>query len=536
MSDDSTVSALGVDSVESLRDPVAAVVALFPDVPGVDKKRGSAAHVDAAFQVADALVDPVRSFGPEAEAACRLLCASSVAEVEALRSKYLDEWLCLAESSVERSQVLRETAPPSVRSVLCAASPSGLQVGFVEALVSSLGWSDVRLVEHLVNGFPLVGPIPVAHGATSIVVRSATQSPASLRRVGCALGRRLVNKQRRVSLQALDPAGEVEIWQQTIDDVARGRMAPLVEVDAGFAFVVSPSRRFAVRQVSSTGKSKIRTIDDLSESLVNEATSVVGKIRMSSIADLVAQVDRLHRAQPGRPVRLVKADFSSAYRSCPVAPDHLDFAQVLVALRGQVSRSVQWAMPFGAVAAVYAWDRLAALVTAAACRGLVLAVNRYVDDLFFVDFADTAVASRQRLFALAERLGLVLAVEKTPEPSVSLEILGVFVDVSEPGHVVLSLVQAKVELWLLVIDDAVLHRRLSPRECERLVGRLSFAVGAVWGPCVRSRLVALYRHVGLDDFVLGSDALEDLRWWSSALRGALSPRRYHLGPPRRPPV
>ncbi len=193
-------------------------------------------------------------------------------------------------------------------------------------------------------------------------------------------------------------------------------------------------------------------------------------------------------------------------------------------------------MPFGAVAAVYAWDRLAALFTSVACRALGVAVNRYVDDLFFVDFACSAVATRSRLFRVASWFGLVLALAKTPEPSTSLEVLGVLVDVSAAGQVSLSLVARKVERWLVVIDEALESRRLAPRSCESLVGKLSFAVGAVWGPGVRSRLVELYRHVGQRSAEFDEPVARALTWWASALRGHLAPRRIGLGPPSRPPV
>ncbi|MCP3938524.1 MAG: hypothetical protein GY708_24520, partial [Actinomycetia bacterium] len=413
----SRASLPGSDSVESLGSLVEAVLAEFPDAEGVDKKRGQVAHATVATQVAAKQVDPVVRFSADLEEACRNLGRLPAAELESGRDAQMRLWDSLAVHSDRRSCELCHAAPPTVCSVLRAAGESGVRVGFVEAIIKSVGWPDRELVAHLIGGFPLVGRIPVVHDARPFAVRQASESIQSLLRQGPALAQRLVAKQARQSIRLLDPPGEDEVWAQTVAEIEKGRMAPLVAVSDQSPFRGAPSRRFAVRQVGASGLTKVRVIDDLTEALVNLATTVDGKIRMSPIADLVAQIDRLHRAWPGRPLRLVKADFSAAYRSCPIDPSHFEFAQVLVARRGTVSRTIQWAMPFGAVAAVYAWDRLAALFTSVACRALGVAVNRYVDDLFFVDFAYSAVATRSRLFRVASWFGLALALDKTPEPS-----------------------------------------------------------------------------------------------------------------------
>ena len=58
-------------------------------------------------------------------------------------------------------------------------------------------------------------------------------------------------------------------------------------------------------------------------------------------------------------IRLWKADFSSAYRCCPILEEHLPFSTVIVRdAHANVHAFEQLAMPFGAVAAVYAWDRI----------------------------------------------------------------------------------------------------------------------------------------------------------------------------------
>ena len=81
---------------------------------------------------------------------------------------------------------------------------------------------------------------------------------------------------------------------------------------------------------------------------------------MGSISDFVETARRLHGALPGERLHVMKSDFQAAYRSCPIQPSHVPYANILVRdpSSGVVSVSTQWAMPFGAVSAVYAWDRL----------------------------------------------------------------------------------------------------------------------------------------------------------------------------------
>ena len=86
---------------------------------------------------------------------------------------------------------------------------------------------------------------------------------------------------------------------------------------------------------------------------------------------------------------------------------------------------MHYAMPFGAVAAVYAWDRLALALVRIIEYVLVVPVGRFVDDLFMADFEETAEELRTLLLELVSLMGLTLQESKTPSPSDSLEILGV---------------------------------------------------------------------------------------------------------------
>ena len=74
-------------------------------------------------------------------------------------------------------------------------------------------------------------------------------------------------------------------------------------------------------------------------------------------------------------------------------------------------------MPFGAVSAVYAWDRLGEALTTILRRVFLFPASRYVDDLFMPVWASISKESRSILFEVVEILGAVLSHEKTPPPA-----------------------------------------------------------------------------------------------------------------------
>jgi hypothetical protein len=123
-------------------------------------------------------------------------------------------------------------------------------------------------------------------------------------------------------------------------------------------------------------------------------------------------------------------------------------------------------------------------------------------------------------------LGFTLEPSKTPEPSTSLDILGVTVSLqSTTSGLVISTVpdRAKVDFWLRDIQDCLASNSLPLGLASQLVGRLSFAAWAVWGHIARSRLRSLYDFLlcGAGEFPL--EVRESLQWWEHRLQ-SLVPR------------
>ena len=92
----------------------------------------------------------------------------------------------------------------------------------------------------------------------------------------------------------------------------------------------------------------------IAQSFINDTVDIDRRIRMGSITDFVETARRLYKARPNETLHVMKSDFQAAYRSCPILPDDIPYANILVRdpSSGVVSVTAQWAMPFGAVSAV----------------------------------------------------------------------------------------------------------------------------------------------------------------------------------------
>ena len=464
-------------------------------------------HLAVAQGISDGLTDPTADI-PEGLSFC-LSEMSGMSPLEHIRHqrKRLKELRIAAEELAAADRDLIEKAPPTVGAVLSAASPGGLRVSLIKRYLDEISHPDSDLPRDLSQGFPLVGDIPVSPVAPPATVRTARISTAELLAEAAELAPRLLNQHSAPPRDEASRKAEEEILSQTLADIEAGRMGPLVA--PGFGGAGPPyTRRFGVTQTSSHGKSKLRCIDDFAQSLINDSVSVSRRIRMGRISDLVEAARRLRLHRPEAPLHVLKSDFQAAYRSCPIHPEHVPLANVLIRdpHSGDLRVSPQYAMPFGAVSAVYAWDRLGEAFTSILQRVFLFPVSRYVDDLFMPVWAEHSKESREILLEVISLFGAVLSPEKTPAPCTSMPVLGVLVSI-DGDSVNLSIEEHRIEFWLSELQRLAglsgVHRR---HLACRMAGRLEFAASAAWGARPRSHFNGLYKLSSgspLDDLVTG---------------------------------
>ena len=492
-----------------------------------------ASHLSLALAAGDRMTPPPIAPVSMTEVA-EVLLDMTPAEILALRTSSVERVEALSQSLRQSNHELLETLHPAVAGVLRNASEIGVQVMLLSQPLDEIGWADKDLVPSLTQGFPLSGVIPVDPLAPLHTVRSAKTTPAGLLIQSTALNSKLLDRHIR-SLGRTDLQDLAKISALTMADIDLSRCSPASAPPLLDGSLVS--RRFPVKQLTSSGAVKIRAIDDLAESQINDTTSVGRRIRMDRTSDLWATA-RILRSWD---LLLSKSDFAAAYRSCPIDPlDHC-LSSFLFYLETspdvfETRVSTQYAMPFGAVGAVYAWDRLGGGVTALLRRLLLLPTGRYVDDLFWIDESSIAAPSRSLVMRFVTALGLQLAADKTPPPSKVMPLLGIQLSVEDiDGVQCLTLLPdpAKLQFWLQCLEEAM-SCRIPASVIESLCGRLCFAVFAIWGPSARARLRPLYqwgRAGGSPD----ASCMSCLHWWKTKLYCG-EPTVLFLSPDSLPPV
>ena len=149
-------------------------------------------------------------------------------------------------------------------------------------------------------------------------------------------------------------------------------------------------------------------------------------------------------------------------------------------------------MPFGAVSAVYAWDRLGEALTAILRKVFLFPASRYVDDLFMPVWASIARESRGILLEVVGIFGAVLSPDKTPPPAAEMPVLGVLISIGK-SRISMTIEQARLDFWRAELSRLRQLRGPHQRDLAwRMAGRLEFAASAAWGASPRARFNGFY--------------------------------------------
>ena len=256
-----------------------------------------------------------------------------------------------------------------------------MHVALIKRLLADLGYEDGSLlVQNFLAGFNLVGDVVVGPGSVECVVRDFEHPKEHVDQNAERLAAKFVKQLSAPAASADEQSMRQEIFKQTTEDQSQpARIGPFRAPIIGGRRVAPPTRRFGVRQVASSGKTKIRCIDDFAASLVNGLVRVSRRLRLGRISDVLSSAAKLS-GRGGRKIRLLKSDFKAAYQCCPILKEHLGYAAILFSdlISGNLVEATQYAMPFGAVAAVYAWDRVGEAIVRIIEHVLVVAIGRYV--------------------------------------------------------------------------------------------------------------------------------------------------------------
>ena len=332
-----------------------------------------------------------------------------------------------------------------------------------------------------------------------------------------------------------------ELMRSAVSDAKLGRMTMPTQASEAELGEVLLHPRFAVVQDRPDGSVKVRPVDNFSwsvapkerlgklarkrklkEASLNGHCVPQEKLHHHHLDDLLRALAKAHE-QLGLVFRLFKADIDAAYRRVPVMREHWWACAVVFLFEGVPWVTVHKAMPFGALAAVHAWERIGALLTKIGRKLLRISLFRYVDDFFGCErpaLVEHALGCLVRLLKLL--LGQSAVADAKVEAGRHLVILGVGVKVSKKGCTCRPAPE-KVVKWVKAIDRALADDCLAPGDASKLAGRLSWSCQFMFRRVGRAMLRPLFmQKFAARPHKLSAELRHSLHWWRQVLRAGVA--------------
>ncbi|CAE8589824.1 unnamed protein product [Polarella glacialis] len=316
-----------------------------------------------------------------------------------------------------------------------------------------------------------------------------------------------------------DAAADKELWENTVLERDKGWLSgPFSEEELSSRLgpLWTASSRFPVRQGD-----KLRCIDNLSGSFVNAAFGSSEKLDLGGIDQLAGLVKALiggvldnrdvvltlstgvvlrgvlrcsFSIQEARDICGRTLDLESAYRQLFTASCSA-WASVIVVFcpeSGKPELFCLEALPFGATAAVYGFNRMARAIWFIGVTMLGLLWTNFYDDFPHVDHVVSSSESHQSSLELLELLGWSVSksAKKDKPMAKSFVVLGVVFDLSSSaaGYFEVLNKPDRIEAICEIVRRFREARTFSPHEAASLRGRFQFAEAQLFA---RMSLLAL---------------------------------------------
>ncbi|CAE7818168.1 unnamed protein product, partial [Symbiodinium necroappetens] len=310
--------------------------------------------------------------------AMQVVLERGVEGTKTLRQKTLDYYRRREIELRSDEEALKATMDPQVREVM-----TGKNLLLFQEMARDAGVEDPYLFEDLNRGFRLIGSLP-PFGQFPKKLKPAVLDESQLKATA-RWSKHLVEASCKKASPDLEVARAV--WAETLEQVEKSWMkGPFswAEIEKKYNGCWIPSKRFGVAQ-----SDKVRSVDDLSEFLINSAVTETEKITLEGIDHIVSLArfflgattagvatfrlpasdgqwvtGRLHSDWRGGKARLLRGralDLKAAYKQLARHPKDgwVSIVAVLNPDSGEVSYFEAVALPFGAVSAVTGFNRAA---------------------------------------------------------------------------------------------------------------------------------------------------------------------------------
>ena len=386
-------------------------------------------------------------------------------------------------------------------------------------MMADAGIVDDQLLDELKGGFRLTGQL-AASGQFRPRFKPAEMSVEELRKSAKWAKHAIVGSCKRVGEDA-----EVAqaVWDETLAQLESGWIkGPYTaeQLDKKFPEGWVPSKRFGVVQGP-----KIRAVDDFSEFLVNAACGTGEQIVLQGLDDVAAAARYMLGAagtdtsiwlpspegahvcwgdraddwavEELRDIQGRALDLKGAYKQLARAPED-DWCSILAVWSTEqncVCYFESIALPFGAVSAVNAFNRVARCLRLILCRLFLLTNTSFFDDYCQLEFGPLCDSAWRTAETVMGLLGWKIAMnaEKRLPFSEQFQMLGPVVDLTQArdGLVQISNKATRIDELLEIVRRLELGEEFSETQMQSLRGRLLYAAGNTFGRCTQIAVQAL---------------------------------------------
>ena len=453
------------------------------------------------------------------------ILSSGAEETRAFRRQRLEYYRQRATALQQQEGAVKAALHPEVLSIV-----SCKRITLFDEMLRDAGVQDPSLVDDLKHGFRLTGELKPS-GLFPRQFRPASLSTEDLKATA-KWSKHLAAASCRRAAGDVDVARTV--WAETLEQVQKKWLkGPLTweEVDERFRGVWLASKRFGVVQGEKT-----RSVDDLSEFLVNSSVTETEKVILDGVDHIAAtarffmgaadsskgtfclpalgsgSVSGFLHSSWGAGVLGFKGralDLKAAYKQLARHP--ADSWATILAVYNPDDDGVHYfeavALPFGGKSSVTGFNRMARSLKLIMSRLFWLVNTSYYDDFCQVECDELAESAAETAEQVLGLLGWEISRGDKLKPfAKSFDILGVTISFARAAEGLVEVANraGRIDDLCSLLEEIASQGHLCQDKLASFKGRLLFATNHVFGRCAQvcTQLIsqALRAHGGADAF------------------------------------
>lgn len=478
----------------------------------------------------------------------------TVADINRERTDFA-KWL--ADKAVELKEANRlilASLHPAVRKILMRPNGYVVNVALIDYLSELSESPDTNLGKCFREGFPVVGEIEFSGAYRPVSSKLAwrdkiTVDELDLRRD--MIYQDLFSRHKRPS--KADHARR--LWEASLEDInneyAEGPFyAPQQVSDFLGCRNWFPAPRFACDTLrpafsilqeagmnvrSFEMKRKVRAIDDLHASQVNDAAVIKERLVLPGVDSIGAHLRLLRETHPHEALSGFAVDQVAAFRTIPLMPGHRKYGvtQLWDEDRNVPAWMVLQGLSFGSAASMQSYCRVSRFIQHVARKVFKLPLTGYIDDYWLLDRADCVPSARHLVSVLFESLGFQVESSKDQCGS-DLILLGARFQFSG-SNIRISIPELKKIALCEQLQEILDRGTLSPAEAGKIKGKLLWALSHLFGQIGKPYLFLLSQRQYLPEHCRKSfDLTKALRKGIEKLKTIITQCRPRVLSSRRP--